>query len=154
MRYAGHNNDGEPMSSATVHTDSRPDTDYYDDTPSMTRQEFAEEADINVLMARFEATGLMPSFNKGEPRYIDVSSVPNMQEALHIMEEATAAFMALDARTRRRFENDPQQFVAFAQDPKNVDQLREWGLAAPLPQKPEPQEVRVVNPEPAEPAKK
>lgn len=157
-RYQGHNSDGELMSSAVIHRDEheRISTAYTNHDPSMTRQEFADDADINVLMARFEATGLAPTnLNKGEPRYLDVSDVPDMRSALETLNIATDAFMSLPATVRRKFDNDPVQFVEFAQDPKNIDDLRSWGLAAPLPEPVAPQKVEVVNPPaPKEPAPK
>jgi len=154
MRYRGCNSDGELMSSMVVHQsdDERIASSYTNHDPSMTRQEFADDADINVLMARFEATGLAPTnLNKGEPRYLDVSNVPDMQTALETLNEATSAFMSLSATVRRKFDNDPVKFVEFAQDPKNKKDLQEWGLAAPDPVEPPPAKVELVNPPEAKP---
>lgn len=67
------------------------------------------------------------------------------------MRSAGAAFMTLPAKTRLMFENDPEQFVSFAMDPKNADTMREWGLLKPKEAVPGPMKVEVVNP-PAPPA--
>lgn len=99
----------------------------------MTRQEFRDECDINVLMATYERTGVMSSFNMGTPQYLDVSNVPDLPQAIAVMDAAQAAFMTLNAKIRREFDNDPVEFVEFAQDPANLPQMREWGLAAPAP---------------------
>lgn len=97
----------------------------------MTRQEFRDECDINVLMATYERTGIMNWFNPGSPQYLDVSDVPDLMQANAVMERASAAFMQLNAKIRREFDNDPVKFVEFAQDPANLSRMREWGLAPP-----------------------
>lgn len=110
--------------------------------PSLTRQEFADECDINKLMAQYEKTGLFPlSVNPGEPRYLDVSNVPDLMQAHDILQNATASFMSLPATTRRDFDNDPMKFIAFAENPENIEKMREWKLAPPAPIPTPPQEV-------------
>lgn len=112
---------------------------------SMTRQEFADECDINVLMARYQKSGIFPQADR-PPMYLDVASMPDLQSALHIMMDAETAFQSLPAVVRKEFDNDPLKFVDFAQDEKNVSKLREWGLAEPVKAPEAPLEVRVVNP--------
>lgn len=107
---------------------------YFDGKDGMTRQEFAEEADINTIMARYEKTGLLPHYPDRKPFYGDFVDLPSFQEAQEIILQADAAFMALPARVRAEFDNDPARFVEFAQDPSNIGRLREWGLAEPLDQ--------------------
>lgn len=113
--------------------------------PSLTRTEFQEDCDINHLMARFEKTGVISHINQRQPIYADLSEMPDtLEEALAQLEAGKAAFMSLPAAVRREFDNDPVEFVAFAADPDNIDQLREWGLAKPVEKAPEPLAVRVV----------
>jgi len=112
----------------------------------MTMQEFADECDINVLMARYEKTGVLNHFSKSAPNYLDLSNMPDLHEALSIYDRAQAAFMTLPAHVRREFDNDPAKFVEYAQDEKNVDKMREWGLAEPLPVDPSPIKVEITNP--------
>lgn len=109
--------------------------EWYDFEPSKTRQEFAEDCDINSIMARYEVTGQLPQ-SAVMPTFADYVGVPNLMEALELMSNAQAAFMTLPAKVRREFDNDPTEFVAFASDPGNLDQMRDWGLAAPAPQEP------------------
>lgn len=134
-RIQGLNSNGELLSSMYVEIPSRELFDLdCSDLPSLTRQEFAEECDINVLMSKYEASGILPShMNKGIPQYIDVSEVPDLAQAFHAIETATNAFMALPASVRREFDNDPVKFVDFAQDSRNIDRMRELGLAPPAP---------------------
>lgn len=97
----------------------------------MTRQEFKDECDINVLLAHYERTGQFFHLNGGTPQYLDVSEVPDFAGALAIVEKAREAFMQLPAKARAEFDNDPGKFVAYAEDPANLPRMREWGLAPP-----------------------
>lgn len=115
---------------------------------SLTRQEFADECDINVLMSRFEKTGIWPGpLAKGEPRYFDFTEMPeDFRAAMDMMVDAEKAFMSLPADVRREFDNSPAEFVDYATDPANLEQMREWGLAPPAPAPIAPTKVEVVNP--------
>lgn len=120
--------------------------------PSRTRQEFADECDINVLMKKFEATGVVSHVNERQPMYLDLSDgVPDLREALDVVRAATESFMSLPARARAEFDNDPVKFVAFAQDPKNNAKMVEWGLAV-VPEPEKVLKVEVTNPPEASPS--
>jgi len=127
----------------------RSDLDYFE--PSLTRQEFAEECDINTIMQRYEATGAISHVNRAEPVYLDTTLYPGLQASMDAFREAAASFNALPALVRREFDNDPQKFVDFAVDPANLPKMREWGLAAPEKAPEAPMRVEVVNPGPAAP---
>lgn len=146
----GTNSDGIPIRSMyVVHEHKGLDCSH----DGRTRQEFADDCDINVLLARYEKSGQFSHFNSQEPAYLDVSNVPDLQASLTYLEEAKRAFMSLPATVRKEFDNDPVEFVKFAQDEANVDKMREWKLAKPLPEEPLPMKVEVVNP-PQEPSVK
>lgn len=127
-------------------------SDMSDFEPSLTRQEFAEECDINTIMARYEASGAISHVNRAEPVYLDTTLYPGLQASMDSFREAAAAFNALPALVRREFDNDPQKFVDFAVDPANLPKMREWGLAAPEKVPDAPMRVEVVNPAPPAPA--
>lgn len=127
MFKQGLNADGELIRDVYVVHDPV-DVECPDD--GVTRQEFRDECDINVLMATYERTGVMNSFNRLVPQYLDVSNVPDLPQAIALLDAAEAAFMTLPATVRREFDNSAVKFVEFAQDPANVSRMREWGLAA------------------------
>lgn len=115
--------------------------------PSRTKQEFRDECDINVLMKRYQKTGLFPQYPGQSPRYVSNIGMPDFQEALHIVMEAQSQFDALNSELRKRFDNDPAKFLEFVNDPANAEELVSLGLReAPKPPV-EPVQVRVV-PEP------
>jgi len=151
MRVQGVNNNGEPLSS--MYVDRGPhDFDTYNTEPSLTRQEFADECDINVLMQKYETSGVLNHYNSSKPQYFDVSAVPDLATAIAFANEANVAFMSLPASVRRTFDNNPVAFVEFAADPANLDQMRKWGLAPTPDPVPGPMKVEIVNP-PEAPAK-
>lgn len=122
--------------------------------PSLTRQEFVEECDINSIMKKYEGhahggpNGL--GFHPDVVRtYVDFAEAPQtLLEFMTFMNEAQSAFMTLPAAVRKEFDNDAPAFVDFASDPRNLEQMREWGLAPPA----KPSEVPPVSPAPAAPA--
>lgn len=114
--------------------------------PSLARQEFKDECDINVLLKKYRDHGVVPAMRVGEPRYLDCTEVPpDLMTAMNIFIEAEQAFMSLPAEVRKQMDNDPAKFIAFAQDRENLDQLRKWGLAEPEKAPDAPMRVEVVN---------
>lgn len=114
--------------------------------PSMTREEFAAECDINTIMKKYAVTGVVGHVNPVQPRFIDAVGVPDLMTALNTMSDAQQAFMQLPAVVRREFDNDAMEFVKFASESENLPKLRQWGLAAPEKAPDAPMRVEVVNP--------
>lgn len=93
-----------------------------------TRQEFAEECDINVIMRRYQTHGLLPP-NGRQMQYGDFVDMPDFLDAMNTVARANEAFAALPAHVRKRFSNDPAEFCDFVSDPENIDEVRKLGLA-------------------------
>lgn len=111
-----------------------------------TKQEFKEECDINVLMKRYQKTGLFPQYPGQTPRYVSNIGMPDFQQAMEIVKRAEEEFAGLNSELRKRFDNDPAKFLAFVNDEANGDELIKLGLReAPKPE-PGPVRVEVVNP--------
>lgn len=101
---------------------------------SLTKQEFAQESDINQIMKRF------PGFNLGSPVevqgvFADATGYGSFGDTLRRVDEAREAFMLLSPSVRGRFDNDPVQLIEFLQDEKNRDEAIKLGL---VPKKEEP----------------
>nr|AVQ10245.1 internal scaffolding protein VP3 [Gokushovirinae environmental samples] len=99
--------------------------------PSMTKQSFKEECDINNIVRKFEATGQIDHINQAHAQglFTDLPTGLDLQTALNMKQQAESAFMALPAKIRAQFDNDPVEFVTFVEDPANQQQLIDWGLA-------------------------
>lgn len=99
--------------------------------PKVTRDSDTEGCDINRIVARAEKTGLLPDFGRGPGQFADVSEMGDYRTALHTMEEAEAAFMALPYEVRRHFDHDPVSFLDACTDPARLPELEQLGLVAP-----------------------
>lgn len=102
----------------------------FEGTVSLTVQEHAEDADINVIVKRFGITGVMPQ-NHRVPEYGDYTGVNDYRSAIEAVRAADEHFMAMPAEVRARFENDPQRFMDFCAVPDNLNEMRKLGLAVP-----------------------
>lgn len=105
--------------------------------PTLTQQHMKDECDINVLVDRFVVTGDMPQRTM-PPLQGDFTEIPSYQEALNLMRAADLAFMALPAKIRNQFENDPGQFVEFCSNELNREELKKMGLLRPEEPAPAP----------------
>jgi len=92
--------------------------------PSMTKQSFKEECDINNIVRKFEATGIIDHVNQAASRglYQDLPDGLDLQAGLNMIKQAEEAFMALPAATRAAFDNDPVLFVEAFNNPSEADQ--------------------------------
>ncbi|QCQ85030.1 internal scaffolding protein [Blackfly microvirus SF02] len=97
---------------------------------SLTVQADADDADINTIVRRFGLTGVMPQ-GLVPPTYADFDEVFDFHSAQIAVARASEMFMAMPADIRNRFMNDPQVFLDYAENPANIDGLRELGLAVP-----------------------
>ena len=99
---------------------------------SRTHQSMAPECDINNIMRRFEKTGVLDHLNRYEGSYGDFTAVPSdYHEAINSVMETNEMFLTLPAKIRKRFGNDPGQFLDFVQDPSNQDDMIKLGIAFP-----------------------
>lgn len=103
------------------------DTGLRCDDPSLTKQEFKEDADINVIVRRFNVTGQLPQ-GVVAPVFQDFEGVFDFQSAMNVIAGAESAFMSMPAEVRYRFHNDPHEFVAFCSDESNRAEAERLGL--------------------------
>jgi len=101
--------------------------------PSRTKQSHRDECDINVIMKKFESTGQLPDMIKEMPQYGDFADAPDYLEALNTVQHAQNQFAALSATVRDRFANSPENFLAFASDPRNLKEMEKLGLLKKTP---------------------
>lgn len=104
--------------------------------PSMTKQSFASELDVNRIVAR----GIQSGFVRQHvgSRYLDLPDATDYHTAMNQVLEAQAAFNALPSALRNRFGNDPAELLVFLSDTGNRAEAIELGLIEPDPPQPEP----------------
>jgi len=105
------------------------------DEPSLTKQSFKDECDINVIMQRFKKVCGSDFLNRYSGylngSFGDFSSVTDYRSAIDQIQQARGVFEALPAKVRARFENDPAAFLDFVKNPANRDELVGLGLIDP-----------------------
>lgn len=114
-----------------------------------TQQQFKDDCDINVLMARYERTGILPQGRDVPPQYADVSAL-DFTDAMNQIAMVNGVFSQLDARTRARFENNPEVMLEFIGDPANAAEAAKLGLLPEPPQEAPQSAVAAPAPAPAE----
>ena len=115
---------------------NHPGTDCTGD-PGLTDQSQAAETDVNHILKRALAAGVLPG--QDVPRiYADIASAPDFQSAQQLIANAHSQFNALNAQARKKFNNNPAEFLAFVEDPKNAQELVDLGLAVLTPSQPVP----------------
>lgn len=100
--------------------------------PGKTIQSQKEEADINTIVRNFGVTGKLPTGVR-IPTYGDFMGVDDYATAIQAVRDAEASFLAMPSELRTRLDNDPQKFVEWCADARNLDEMRKLGLAVSAP---------------------
>lgn len=115
----------------------RPDSRiHFDDDPGLTHQSFKAECDIRNIMSQYKRTGLISHMTSSQAQYGDFSEVPDYQSALNIVIQAQNVFDSLPALLRKRFGNDPAQYLAFVEDVNNRDEMIKLGMIDKVAEQP------------------
>ncbi|WNK14358.1 MAG: internal scaffolding protein [Microvirus sp.] len=97
---------------------------------SRTVQSMAEEADINNIVKAFGVTGQLP-VSARIPSYGDFEGVDDYRTAIEAIREAENSFAQMPSGLRNQLNNDPQKFVEWCADERNLPEMRKLGLAIP-----------------------
>lgn len=92
-----------------------------------TKQSFKDECDINVIMSRYQKTGILDFTAKHQAQYGDCTGL-EFQAGLDIISNAKRMFADLPSSVRRRFDNDPGEFLDFINDASNREEAQRMGL--------------------------
>lgn len=93
-----------------------------------TQQQFKDDCDINLIMAKYIKTGVLDHQREHGAEYGFASS-DTFRDSMEIVSKANSMFEDLPSSIRSKFENNPAKFLDFVQDPKNLKQMQEMGLA-------------------------
>lgn len=97
--------------------------------PSLAKQSFRDECNINLIMRKYEKDGLIKHLNNHEGRYEDYIPHDGYHNALNQILEAETMFNKIPSKIRAVFQNDAEKFLEFVQNPENTDEMVEMGLA-------------------------
>ncbi len=105
------------------------------DMPSCTIQSDAEQADIQRILQKFEAVGIVDHLRDVELQYGDISELTDYADATRQVKEAEEAFMKLPSKVREVFQHDVAVWLDSANDGltevQNVELVKLGVLAAP-----------------------
>lgn len=118
---------------------------------SKTRQEFLDDANINVIVERFGIGHEMP-LNTVPPQTGDFTNIPDFRGAQDLIRKAQEVFASLPAKIRAKFDNDPAKYIDFFEDPDNESEAIRLGLAKKPEVQQNPPDQGVTPPEPPKPA--
>ena len=96
-------------------------------TDGLTEQHHTDACDVNKILAQFHETGIMHQ-TQANPQYGDVPDVDftSMQNQLAT---AKTLFEELPQLVKDRFNNEMHTFLNFAENPDNLPELVDMGLA-------------------------
>lgn len=100
--------------------------------PTLAKQSFKEECDINTIVERFGITGELPE-NVAAPQYRDFEGVFDFHSAMNAIAKANEAFDQMPAQVRAKFHNDTAAFVDFCEKEENRAEAERLGLIVPKP---------------------
>ena len=119
----------------------------FDPKKGLTEQHHKDRVNIHTIMRKYEKTGILEHVSQYKGEYMNLAGRPEFHEAMNIIAEAQQMFETVPAEIRKKFGNDPAEYVEFMQNPENRDKIEALGLdASHLPKPPEP--VPEPTPEP------
>ncbi|MGL5408551.1 MAG: hypothetical protein ACRDAP_07530, partial [Shewanella sp.] len=97
--------------------------------PSHTQQQYAQECDINQIVARAMRGGDVTVFSNAERgEYYDTTTAGDFTYAMQLMTEVRSDFESLPSNIRANFANDLETYVRFMSDPRNAQAQFDLGL--------------------------
>lgn len=119
--------------------------------PSMAKQEFKSECDVNKIVQLYRQGSPMPvQVRSGQ--FADVSEMPDYKTAVETVMEAEEIFGKMSMDVKNACGNTVAGFLDWVQDPDNKDQLIELGLMPAETAPPEAAPAGVAAPRSVEPA--
>lgn len=126
------------MKFATAYNGSNLKVVEFNDQPSLCKQSFKDECNINTILKKYEKTGLVSHSTSANAIFDDFSSCDDYQSSLNNVIQAQSMFDSLPSGIRKRFANNPALFMDFVHDPSNLDEMVRLGLAERVELRAEP----------------
>lgn len=86
--------------------------------PSMAEQSHKDAVNVNKIMRRYTLTGILEHENRNSPRYND-NTACDYHDAMNRVAATNELFMQLPSAIRKKFDNDPANWLDYIQDPAN-----------------------------------
>jgi len=100
-----------------------------DPDKDLTDQSQAADCDINRIMAQYDKTGVDAFADRlAKAQYGDATGLDYV-DAMNTIANANSLFAGMPAKIRAEFDNSPQKFLSFMEDPDNTAKMVSMGLA-------------------------
>ena len=95
---------------------------------SCTQQHFKDECDVNRIIERYQATGVLEHVRNNEARYGQAPSGDDFQKMVEQIAEARSLFEELPSKARQHFNHNPVEFLDYIQGDPDLDILDKLDL--------------------------
>jgi phage internal scaffolding protein len=122
----------------------------FKDDKGLTEQSHKKSCDMHHIMKNAERTGVIEHLNAYPAGYGDMPSSTDFHEHMNAVVAAQEMFESVPSEIRKKFGNDPAEFLEFMEDNKNYEAIEKMGLQPerfmknPNPREPEPDEPQRV----------
>lgn len=100
----------------------------FSNSPSRTKSEFKEEADVNNIVAQCIKKAIALPSGDRQPMFEDFSQIGTYQDAVSSVAAANEEFSHLPSEIRAKFDNNVQSLIDFIGDPENKEEAISLGL--------------------------
>lgn len=95
-----------------------------------TEQHHKDTCDVNKIITKYDKTGLIIHANTMEARYGDMTGM-DYKEAMDKVMEIRNDFNLMPSAIRKRFNNNPEEYLRFMENPSNREEAIKLGLVLP-----------------------
>ena len=116
---------------------------------SLTEQNHRDKTNISNILNKYKKTGMLTHVNHMQGTYADYPNANDFHEIQNVIANAKSMFESIPSHIRAEFNNDPGQFIDFANNPENREELIELGFSDEhLPPAEEPETAPAKKSEP------
>jgi phage internal scaffolding protein len=94
---------------------------------SRTKQSLKDETNINLIMSKYQKTGVINFANTTPPTY-EYASSDDYHTSLNLITTAQSKFNELPSSVRNKFQNDPYKFLDYMHDENKLEDSYLTGL--------------------------
>lgn len=96
-----------------------------------TEQSQKDQCDISKIIAKYHKTGVIEHVSKIEAKYGDISGL-DYKTAMDLILDSKKEFNELPSEIRKRFNNNPGDFLEFFEHEENREEAISLGLIDPI----------------------
>lgn len=127
---SGKENDASTTPAMREHC-SRPGKRNHDGTIQyFTEQQYKDTCDVNKIIQKYDKHGLITHVSSIEAKYGDMTGA-DYKTAMDLVVNMRTMFNELPSEIRKRFDNSPEKYLNFMEDPANRKEAIDLGLINP-----------------------